>query len=227
MPHITPSAFDADAFGVPFYRVHQIDPATVRQELQTIRASHDAFVVDAKVPADDLENSRLLWSLGFRKVCMQIVLRHDLARVEDQSPGMAVVSRLDLPESAIQQHAGNFTFDRFSLDPLIPRDGTRRLYANWIRNSLSGRKQVVHSGPNFCTLAIKDGIGNIDLVSVLDHGQGIGRRLSTGAVRYAREQGARELFVTTECENTRAWNLYQRAGFVPAKFTSAFHLVQR
>ncbi len=228
MQHITSSAFDADAFGMPFYRVHEIDPETIGPELQAIRDTHPAVIVDAKVPADDLQNARLLWALGFRKVCMQFVLKHDLGRVGDQPAGVSVVSRLNLPESTLQQHGGNFTIDRFSLDPLIPRQGTRRLYTNWIRNSLTGgRKQIVHSGPNFCTLAINDGTAGIDLVSVLDHGQGLGRRLVAGAVRHAHEQGARELFVTTECENVRAWNLYQRAGFVPAKFTSAFHLVQR
>jgi GNAT superfamily N-acetyltransferase len=157
---------------------------------------------------------------------MQIVLKHDLGSVDERPSDTTVASRLDLPESALQQHAANFTFDRFSLDPMLPREGTRRLYANWVRNSLGGRKQIVHSGMNFCTLAIKDGTATIDLVSVLDHGRGIGRTLVAGATRYARDQGAKELFVTTECENTRAWNLYVRAGFVPAKFTSAFHLVQ-
>ena len=227
MPHIVRSAFDADAFGVPFYRVQTIDPASIGQELQAIRQSGPAVIVDAKVAADDLEGARVLWSLGFRKVCMQIVLRPDLGGADERAPGAAVVPRLDLPESALEQHAGNFTFDRFSLDPLLPREGIRRLYVNWIRNSLGGRKQVVHSGMNFCTLAVKDGTAAIDLVSVLNHGQGIGRALVAGALRYAREQGANELLVTTECENTRAWNLYQRAGFVPAKFTSAFHLVQQ
>ena len=102
------------------------------------------------------------------------------------------------------------------------------MYANWIRNSLTGgRKQVVHVGTDFCTLAVKDGIASIDLVSVLRHGRGIGRELVAGAVCWARERDAKELFVTTECENTRAWRLYMRAGFLPARFTAAFHLVRQ
>jgi hypothetical protein len=228
MQRINRSAFDADAFGVPFYRVLDIDPSSIPDELQSIRDRHSVVIIDAKVPADDIENSRLLASLGFRKICMQIVLRHNLADMNEGPFGAAVVASLDLPESAIEQHAGNFKYDRFSLDPLLPQAGTRRLYSNWIRNSLTdGRKRIVHSEMNFCTLAVRDRTATIDLVSVLNHGQGIGKALVAGAVRYARECDANELFVTTECENTRAWNLYLRAGFVPTKFASVFHLVQR
>jgi len=226
MQHITSSAFDADAFGVPFYRVQTIDAGSIRDELQAIRDRDRSFIVDVKVPADAIEHSQLLFSLGFRKVCMQITLRHDLS-ADAPASDATVVPRLELPEAVVQQHAANFTFDRFSLDPLIARDGTRRLYANWIRNSLAGRKHLVHVGADFCTLATKDDTASIDLVSVLTHGQGIGGRLVAGAVRYAREQRAKELLVTTECENTRAWRLYMRAGFLPAKFTAAFHLVQQ
>jgi GNAT superfamily N-acetyltransferase len=227
MPRITWSPFDADAFGLPFFRVHDVDPASIAEELQTIRDSHNTVVVDAKLPADDVASSRLLSSLGFRKVCMQITLRSGLDGAGHQAGDVAMVPRLDLPEATIRQHAANFTNDRFSLDPLLPRDGTRRLYENWVRNSLTGgRKQIVHSGDNFCTLGVKEHTATIDLVSVLDHGRGIGKTLVAGALRYAREQGATELFVTTECENTRAWNLYLRAGCTPAKFTAAFHFVQ-
>lgn len=226
MEHITRSAFDADAFGVPFYRVHQVDAATIADDLRAIRERDRSFIVDAKLPADDLTAAPLLWSLGFRKVCMQITLRHDLRGALEPAADVAVVPTLALPEEAIARHAANFTFDRFSLDPLIPRERTRRLYTSWITNSLTGRKLVAHSGPDFCTLGVKDGVASIDLVSVLSHGRGIGKRLVAGALHHARQQGATELLVTTECENTRAWNLYTRAGFVPFRFTSAFHLVQ-
>jgi GNAT superfamily N-acetyltransferase len=228
MQHITSSAFDADAFGVPFYRVHAFDGAAIRKELQAIREQDRSFIVDAKVPAEDVENSRLLWSLGFRKVCMQITLRHDLSAADASPSGTTLAARLELAEALLHEHAANFTLDRFSLDPLIARDGTRRLYANWIRNSLTGgRKDIVHAGTDFCTLAVKDNTASIDLVSVLTHGRGIGRQLVAGAVSCARERGAKELFVTTECENPRAWRLYMRAGFLPARFTAAFHLVQQ
>lgn len=224
MQHITSSAFDADAFGLPFYRVHTIDAASIRDDLQAIRDRHRSFIVDAKVPAEDLEGSRLLMSVGFRKVCMQITLRHDLSGLDARTSDAIVAPTLDLPDDVLQKHAANFTSDRFSLDPLIARDGTRRLYAQWIRNSVTGRKLVIHVGTDFCTLGVKDDTASIDLVSALTHGKGIGRQLVDGALHCARDRGAKELFVTTECENVRAWRLYSRAGFVPAKYTAAFHL---
>jgi hypothetical protein len=127
MPHIASSAFDAEAFGAPFYRVHDIDALSIPQELRAIRDTTASLIVDAKVTADDVEGTRLLWSLGFRKVCMQITLRHDLGDVGEVPADVAVVLTLALPESVLQQHADNFKFDRFNLDPLLSRDSTRRL----------------------------------------------------------------------------------------------------
>jgi ribosomal protein S18 acetylase RimI-like enzyme len=223
---VAPSAFDADAFNLPFYRVHRIDE-TLQERVKALVQDHDALIIDAKVPASDVAAARVLWSLGFRKVCMQVTLCRALGHeAVPASTSVANVSpRLDLDDTTVMRHARNFTFDRFSLDPLLSDEGVRRLYFRWIRNSLGGARQVVHVGDDFCTMTSSAPSAKIDLVSVLNPGQGRGRVLVEGACALAHTSGADRLLVTTECENTRAWTLYQRCGFLPLEFTSVFHLV--
>src|ERR1035437_4107245 len=184
--------------------------------------------VDAKVPASDIQNCHLLMSLGFRTVAMMIRLTHSLGGSLEAPARAGIVPRLDLPEAAIWRHARNFRYDRFSLDPLLDAQGVARLFFRWIANSLTqGRQRVVHIGSDFCTFALRpDGSAVIDLVSVLEHGKGIGKALVAATIDEARRLGASALHVTTECQNLPAWKLYLRSGFQPADFTCAMHLVR-
>jgi ribosomal protein S18 acetylase RimI-like enzyme len=45
-------------------------------------------------------------------------------------------------------------------------------------------------------------------------------------VAAAHRSGASAVRVVTECENTAAWRLYLRQGFVPQQFIAVFHLVR-
>lgn len=227
MPCIELSQFDTDAFEFPFYRVKRFDVEPLAGELARLPARRKV-AVDAKVPAGDVNTSNLLWGLGFRKVCMQIRLTREAPPAIPPETTTEVCSKLDLPDDLLWRHARNFHYDRFSLDPLLPREGIARLYFGWVRNSLTlGSHRIVHCGPNFCTFSLKDdGYAAVDLVSVLDRGKGIGRTLLMATVKAAGELGARGVHVTTECENRPAWNLYVKTGFLPSAFTSAFHLVR-
>jgi GNAT superfamily N-acetyltransferase len=157
---------------------------------------------------------------------MQITLRHDLtAPSEPQVSEVPIVDRLDLDEETVWAHARNFTRDRFSLDPLLHATGRHLLYRQWFGNSLGGAKQVAHIGSNVCTFWRQGNDVVIDLVSILEQRRGHGSRLVMAVLANARQSGASSVRVTTECENTGAWSLYQRMGFVPLTYTSAFHLV--
>ena len=220
------SQFDADAFGLPFYRVKTLDREQLALEIAGLPAA-GGFAADAKAPAEDVGTARLLMGLGFRKVSMQIRLTHDL-KIMPPDGGAGISSRLDLPEDALWRHARNFRYDRFNQDPLLPREGTARLFFQWTRNSLTqGRKEIVHRGSDFCTFSMNpDGHAAIDLISVLDHGKGIGKALVASTLHAASRRGATKLHVVTECENYPAWNLYLKTGFRPTAFIAAFHLVR-
>lgn len=222
---LIPVDFESRAFGFLFYRVMRFDEGQLRTELAGVADSRP-MAADSKVSADDVVANHGLMRLGFRKVCMQIALRHDLLPpFEPPCSEVRIVDKLDLDEETIWAHARNFTKDRFSLDPLLPATGRHRLYYQWFRNSFGGTKHVAHIGPDVCTFSRVGEEVIIDLVSILEHRRGNGSRLLTAVLDHARQSGASSVRVKTECENTGAWRLYQRKGFVPVTYTSVFHLV--
>jgi GNAT superfamily N-acetyltransferase len=221
------SSFDTEVFGHPFYRVHRFDPDGIRAGIAALPTA-PKLAVDAKVPASDIRTAQLLMSLGFRTVAMMFHLTHTLETPAPVPLAAEIVPRLELPADVIRLHGQNFCFDRFNLDPLLDHEGAVRLFSRWVGNSLTqGRQQVIHIGSDICTFAMRDdGSVAIDIVSVLRHRMGIGKSLIGGLINESRRLGAQALHVTTECQNVPAWTLYRNAGFQPAGFTAAMHLVR-
>jgi len=220
MTCIQQMAFDTNAFGFPFYRVVHFDEPALHHELDAL---HAPAAIDAKCPAEDIATTHALMRLRFRKVCMQVTLRCDPQSHTDT--GVVIDDSLALDEHTLWQHARNFTADRFSLDPHLPTEGKQRLYFNWLSNSLSGSKKVAHIGPNLCTFSYRDDNAVIDLTSILEPRRGYGRQIIRSIQSAAGKYGAQSVIVSTECENRAAWNLYQACGFVPVRYTAAFHRV--
>jgi GNAT superfamily N-acetyltransferase len=220
-------AFDEAAFDRPFYRVTSMDSDGLERGIATLRKQAMPFIVDAKTPSDDLVSSRRLLSLGFRKVCMQIRLVNDLSGPADFDQQAGVADTLDWPDELIAAHARNFVFDRFALDIALPAEGHDRLYSKWIRTSFtSGRKRILTIGRNFLSF-VDDGEGlRIDLLSVLDHRQGIGRRLLNSLSSLAKDSGRASVTTVTECENHAAVQLYCRTGYRLCDFQAVFHLTE-
>jgi GNAT superfamily N-acetyltransferase len=221
-------AFDEAAFGRPFYRVTSMnDSDGLERGIAALRKEALPFIVDAKTPSDDLVASRRLLSLGFRKVCMQIRLVNDLSGPADFDRQAAEANTLDWPDELIAAHARNFVYNRFALDIALPTEGHDRLYSNWIRNSLtSGRKRILTIGRSFLSF-VDDGEGlRIDLLSVLDHRQGIGRRLLYSLTSLAKDSGRASITTVTECENHAAVQLYCRTGYRLSDFQTVFHLTE-
>ena len=149
-------------------------------------------------------------------------------RTAREERGQSEISdRFELHRGNFASACPDFQNDRFNLDPLLPPQGIQELYYRWIRNSLGGRKRVVHRGTGFCTFAEGNSEVRIDLLSVLESGAGIGKDLILTLVGHCRSRGKRPIYVVTECENPRAWRLYQRTGFALHRFTSVFHFVAR
>lgn len=217
--------FDTEMFQMPFFRVVRLDKNGLQEEIERLP---EHCVVDAKVPLDQTEWPHLLPQFGFRRVCTMFTLVHSLKEsAAVDSDAVEFSGTLDLPEETLWEHARNFVSDRFSQDPLLPEEGKHRLFYHWVRNSLTkGRKRVAAIGRNFCTFSVSGEGVVVDLVSVLDKRQGMGRAIMTALVEQARREGLRTVTVTTECENAAAWKLYSQIGFTPAAFTAAFHLVR-
>lgn len=217
--------FDAEAFGVPFYRIVDVFAEDLHEDLNRLMAQ-PPIVIDAKLKAGNRDIDCLLQEKGFRKICTQINLAHFLDTDETVDEHISVNRALDLTESQIKTHAENFVFDRFSLDALLPRSGGKILYCNWIRNSVCGkRKELIAISNSFCSFSDEDETLRIDLVSVLEKRKNIGRNLLAALVNEAKARRKSRIEVVTECENQAAWRLYIRSGFRLSQFYSVFHYV--
>jgi len=223
---VAQQAFDTEIFGLPYHRVVELDQARLERELPPLLA-RKPIIIDAKVPAERTDLVRYLLGHGFRAVCPQITLVHDLAQVPLMPTRVAIRPSLAFDAETIRAHAANFLTDRFACDPLITAAEHDRLYARWIENSLAGRMQVAVHGRDFCSFRLGKGGVTIDLLSVLDKGRGIGRDLVDAVVSDAARQGSTRVSVVTECGNEPAWRLYLGCGFRSDGFSECLHYVAR
>ena len=224
MKNVVQQDFDSEAFGVPFYRVVAWGNPDLENELSVLLRRRP-IVVDAKVGADDIERNRFLQRLGFRNVCPQVALRHSLTKREKPEHRVAISEGLKITDELIRRHAQNFRTDRFAMDALLDRAGRDRLYTQWIVNSLSGRMPVASYEGNFCSFRQVDDCLSIDLLSVLNQRQGVGRSLVLAIIEYAAERKLKELRVVTECANRAAWQLYLGCRFRLDEFLNCYHFV--
>ena len=210
-------AFDSDVFGVPFYRLS--DPASVRvaEDIAALSDQGD-FIADAKLPMGEAQAIAALERLGFRRICSQVELSHDLAEsgAMKSVPAARLADRLALEAESLSAHAAGFRFARFLQDPLLPQAASRRLMERWIANSLSGRCKLAVIGSDFCSFKDKGAELVIDLLSCLETGRGHASGLLQAVLAHARDKGAERVRVVTEAENRPAMRTYRRNGFRPS-----------
>lgn len=206
------SAFDEKFLGVACFR---LKPPIVEDDVIAICQldGKDPCFVDTKLDASDIKTARRLLEIGFRKVCTQICLTHPLTKTVAASEKVRFGDHLELPPETIEEHAAHFVTSRFRQDPQIDPERSDSLYAQWITNSLGGRKRVVSIGRNFCTYADNGSVRSIDLLSVLDKRQGYAHLLLSALAVDAKDLGLDRLETVTETENGAAVRAYIKAGF--------------
>lgn len=111
---------------------------------------------------------------------------------------------------------------RYKRDPQFKNDEFKKLYKEWIQNSLSGKmaNEVFGYFENekclgFITVKIKDTEASIGLL-VIDptaQGRGLATVLTRAAESYAQSCGAKYLFVATQATNTNACRFYIKNGY--------------
>ena len=114
-------------------------------------------------------------------------------------------------------------YSRFRLDARFDPQVFRRLYARWLRNSLSGaiaRQVLVWRGAGgqelgLLTLGEKNGRADIGLLAVdtAARGQRVGQHLVQAAVQAARAGAYPALQVVTQGANEGACRFYRKCGF--------------
>lgn len=218
-------AFDTEVFGIPWYRVVQFDRSKLADEVRAVTGKAPV-VIDAKLPAEDLDLSRALLDLGFQRVCTQVKFRRELRGLDGADGNQSLVYGPSYSNDILWAHARNFVCDRFSQDPRLPARGRDQLYYKWIKNSLTlGEKTVASIDDSFCSFSVDAEALTIDLVSVLRHGAGIGSALLDAVFTYGVQHGKQSVTVVTECENRPAWGLYAKKGFEVVAYMSIFHNV--
>lgn len=216
--------FDSSIFDIPYFRIINYDDIDqVNKELKELQ-NDEPVIIDAKREASDKEWGLFLQKKGFRKVCVQVELEKEPKTTDEVE--VDIDDNIEIPDSMIKKHAKNFSYDRFSLDPLISIEKRDLLYYTWIKNSfLNPDIKIAHKGNGFCSFKIKKQTASIDLISVLEKGQNIGAELLIAVNNYAANLGLTNIKVITETENWNAVRFYINNGYHVSQYVSCFHYV--
>jgi len=218
---LTRQEFDSDVFGLDFYRVTRLDPEILGRELSLLPVP---FMADAKTPAQDIDGTKSLMRLGFRKVCTQPTYRLDLSNVSKAASGEPSEAT-EISADELAAHAANFPYSRFGLDPDVADHERLSHQKRWLTNTMAsaGIFKFVEPGA-FVSFKLRDNAAVIDLISVLPRARGRGSLLLGRLRAWAASKGLARIEVTTESENITACLFYQKNGYHLDRVAAAFHM---
>lgn len=216
--------FDSEAFGLDYYRATSPDYEALARDLASLGVLRAPFMADAKLPTQDIEGSKRLQRLGFRKICVQPTFVLPLAGTRGAAVGepQAVV---DMPQDELSAHAANFPYSRFGLDPDVTESERQAHQERWLGNSMTSPDVLVFREQGaFVSFKVREGAVVIDLVSALASSRGRGSLLLERLKAWAAGQEHTRIEVTTESENIPACLFYQKNGYRLDRASVAFHL---
>ena len=128
-------------------------------------------------------------------------------------------------------HSG--IYSRFYTDDNFKSNEYKKLYTEWILNSLNGQLafDVLISVSNskilgFCTISKKDNaLADIGLVAVdkQARGKGLGTELIHRAIQLAKDKNLGSIQVVTQLNNLPAVKLYTKTNFEMGRITNIYH----
>ena len=212
---------------VDAFRVDADDDVDVARLAAALPAGRPSFCY-AKIDALDIAAARALGTAGFYLVEAHITFDAEPACVA-RACGAADGRRIE-PVDATSVHevlriAENcFRYNRFHLDPAVPRETANRIKREWIQSYVDGvrgdRLFVTFEGAEpagFLAALVSDTGGErlatIDLVGVAAERQrrGVGRALVGAFARHYADYG--RLRVGTQAANLPSMQMYERLGF--------------
>jgi dTDP-4-amino-4,6-dideoxy-D-galactose acyltransferase len=180
---------------------------------------------------DEAETLAVAQQAGFRLVDVRVELAQPSADAEP-APRIRAHEPADLDTlRTIARTSHEIT--RFYADPQFPKERCDDLYDTWITRSCEGWADAVlvaeldarAAGYVTCDIDHVSGQGSIGLIAVsaAARGNGLGRDLVNGALRWCRDHGSSEVSVVTQVANTAAQRLFQFCGFRTSSTGLWFH----
>jgi len=130
-------------------------------------------------------------------------------------------------------------FSRFAVDPRIPHEAFRRLYAIWIGRScrhesadavfVAEDRDVQGVPLGLATVAVKGDAATIGLVAVSERARrrGVGRATMARCHDWLRDRDVMRVDVATQVANGPACGLYRACGYYPSSFETIYHFRPR
>ena len=185
----------------------------------------------SKVGTADLSGIGFLESLRFNLIEANVTLKKKIGTPVGAAQEVNVRFAQDQDREGVRtMGAHNFTYSRFHMDPLIPRDLANEVKACWAENfflkkrgdnmvvaikdsSPAGFLQLLYSGKDLV----------IDLIAVEEKFRRMG--IARAMIHFAETalRGFEEIAVGTQIANVPSIRLYEKLGFTVASSAYTFH----
>ncbi|AUI67020.1 dTDP-4-amino-4,6-dideoxy-D-galactose acyltransferase [Glaesserella australis] len=179
----------------------------------------DFDLVQAKLASTEVEKICLLQQQGFQFVEGEIRFVCDLANFSSDMTACRPARLDDLAKMEGFSH--QFAHTRFR-SPWFSAKENQRFYRQWFENAIKGEFDDIclvcetENGDiqGAISVRLSGKIAQVGLIAVAEQwqGQGIGKRLLSAAMRWAKSQQAETLEIATQSSNLKAIRLYQSIG---------------
>lgn len=223
-PSIEKLEWDSAYWGTPFIRIN----GSVNQaELSQTLSEANSYYAFAEVPVEEIAQLRLLEEVGFRMVETRLTYFHALGDIlsDGRRSRMATVEDVPFLKNAAGQAVN--PFDKYHADPFFSESMATQYLETYIENCVRGFAECVFvpdlESPPFAFAALSKlklpGWNNaqplfrIPLTACLPTQKGWHFDLCLAALKYAKNEGAAGLVMTTQATNKAVIHNCEKLGF--------------
>jgi GNAT superfamily N-acetyltransferase len=232
------STLDEERFGVRTAKVSSITLNQLPAVMDFCRLNQVKFLI-ARCAAVELQTAQAMEEQGFSLMDTLVYYSRDLANapippLSDMLTVRPVRDDEAWQVSAIAARAFHAYGGHYHADPHLDPEKCDAVYESWAYRSCVSR-EVAHEVlvaereselVGFVTLRKQSPeSGEVPLYGVDPslQGQGIGRGLIIGALRWYESQGIAKMFISTQITNLSSQKVWFRLGFEPVQYQYTFH----
>ncbi len=227
-------AWDSSFFGFPVASVVQSGNINIDFILSSLK-DKEYYLVYLFVPQFvALPENRVIKKFGGLLVDKKITYRYSFSgnKQVSSSPNIKINKFLRVNSTLAELAIRSGIYSRFNTDPNFNKELFRKMYLEWIKNSVSGKiadyviTYHTQSEPEgLVTLKINRDFGKIGLVSVSENmqGKGVGTCLLNEVFTICIREKLKYLDVVTQEENIPASRLYEKNGFKKFSLEYVYH----